>query len=175
MPIEIRPASLDEAAEITRVHIAAWRDAYRSILPEQHLAQLDEQALTLRRAQSLRSETICTFVARSKKHIVGYCVAGPNRASSPHVAGELQAIYLLPGSQGLGHGKRLTKAAAQWILERLGESMVAWTFEQNTPARGFYQHLGGVLSGYRLLSIEAAGAFPIVAYRWDDVRHLLAS
>jgi ribosomal protein S18 acetylase RimI-like enzyme len=165
---------LDEAAEITRVHIASWRDAYRTILPAQHLAHLDEHGLTLRREQSLRSETTCTFVAKNKKHIVGYCVAGPNRGSSPHVAGELQAIYLLPGSQGLGHGKLLTQAAAQWILERLGESMVAWTFEQNTPARGFYQHLGGMLSGYRLLSIDSAGAFPIVAYRWDDVRTLLA-
>jgi ribosomal protein S18 acetylase RimI-like enzyme len=175
MGSEVRLAVPQEAAEITRVHIAAWRDAYRGILPSSHLEGLDEEMLTRRREGTLRASQLATFVAVREGRIAGYCVAGPNRGSPPTVGGELQAIYLLPGDQGVGLGRQLTCAAAEWLLHHLGESMVVWTFEQNTPARGFYQHLGGVLAGYRFLSIESAGTFPVVAYRWDDVRVLLAS
>ena len=175
MDVEVRLAAFDDAAEITRVHIAAWRDAYRAILPTAHLDRLDESTLTTRRENTLRASGSATFVAERDGRIVGYCVAGPNRGPPPNINGELQAIYLLPGHQGTGLGRLLTRVAAEWILVHLGEAMIVWTFEQNAPARGFYQHLGGRLAGYRLLNIDGAGAFPVVAYRWEDVRTLLAS
>jgi GNAT superfamily N-acetyltransferase len=175
MDIEVRLAVPEEALEITRVHIAAWRDAYRGILPSAHLEALDEQSLTRRRETSLRASDLATFVATRGGEIVGYAVAGRNRGSPPTIAGEMHALYLLSESQGLGLGRRLTLAAAEWVLMRLGESMIVWTFEQNAPARGFYQHLGGTLGGYRFLTLDSAGTFPVVAYTWADVRVLLAA
>ncbi len=172
---EVRLAALDEALEITRVHIAAWRDAYRDLLPSTTLDALDERGLLGRREQSLRSGELATFVALHEGHLVGYCVVGPNRVAPPTYRGEMHAIYLLPEAQRLGLGRKLTLAAAKWVLEELGETMIVWTFEQNAPARGFYQHLGGILCGYRFLSIDGAGNLPVVAYGWEDVRHLLAS
>ena len=175
MDSEVRLAVPEEALEITRVHIVAWREAYRGILPSAHLDALDEQALTRRRETSLRASDLATFVATRGGRIVGYAVAGPNRSSPPTIPSEMHALYLLSESQGLGLGRKLTQAAAEWVLTRLGESMIVWTFEQNAPARGFYQHLGGTLSGYRLLTLESAGNFPVVAYSWEDVRIILAT
>jgi len=175
MDIEVRLAAPEEALEITRVHIAAWREAYREILPRSHLDALDEASLTRRRETSLRASDLATFVATRDRQIVGYAVAGRNRGFPPNISGEMHALYLLPESQGLGLGRRFTLAAAEWILLHLGESMIVWTFEKNTAARGFYQHLGGVLGGYRFLTLDSAGSFPIVAYAWEDVRILLAS
>jgi GNAT superfamily N-acetyltransferase len=175
MDVEVRLAAPEDAAEITRVHLAGWRAAYREILPASHLDRLDHEALTRRRETTVRASGLATFVAVSGGRIMGYCVAGPNRGPPPNIPGELQALYVLPGRQRLGIGRQLTRAAAEWLLHRLGESMIVWTFEQNVPARGFYQHLGGVLAGYRLLTLDSAGSFPVVAYRWEDVRTLLAS
>jgi GNAT superfamily N-acetyltransferase len=171
---EVRLAAAGEAAEITRVHVAAWKEAYRDILPSSHLDALDERALLGRREQSLRAPELATFVALHGGELVGYCVAGRNRGNPPTLAGEIHAIYVLRRAQGLGLGRRLTVAGAEWILSHLGESMIVWTFEQNAPARGFYQHLGATLCGYRFLSIDGAGTFPVVAYGWEDVRVLLA-
>jgi len=175
MSDEVRPAAISDARGIARVHVAAWRDAYRSILPRSHLDALDEEILARRREQTLVASDLLTFVATRDDRIVGYCVAGPNRGAPPGFLGELHAIYLLPEAQGLGLGRRLTLAAAEWLLEKLGDSMIVWTFEQNAPARAFYQHLGGVLRGYRFLTIDGAGTFPVVGYGWEDVRTLLAS
>jgi GNAT superfamily N-acetyltransferase len=172
---EVRLATLADASEITRVHIASWRDAYRHILPREHLEGLDERWLLGRREQSLMSAGAATHVAQHGGQLVGYCVAGRNRGPPPTIAGEMHAIYLLPEAQGRGLGRKLTLAAARWVLAELGPSMIVWTFEQNAPARGFYQHLGGSLCGYRFLSIDGAGIFPVVAYGWENLRAFLAA
>src|SRR5450631_165459 len=72
MDIEVRLAVPEEALEITRVHIATWRDAYRGILPTSHLDALDETSLVRRRETSLRASDLATFVATRSGQIVGY-------------------------------------------------------------------------------------------------------
>jgi len=42
VPVRIREASVEDAPAIAYVHVAAWRVAYRGLLPQEHLDQLDE-------------------------------------------------------------------------------------------------------------------------------------
>ena len=42
----VRPAVLDDAAAIARVHVASWRTTYRGLLPDDFLASLGVEPYT---------------------------------------------------------------------------------------------------------------------------------
>ena len=42
----VRPAVLDDAAAIARVHVASWRTTYRGLLPDDFLSSLSEESYT---------------------------------------------------------------------------------------------------------------------------------
>ena len=44
----VRPARLDDVVEITRIQLTTWRVAYRRLLPQHILDQLDEDWITRR-------------------------------------------------------------------------------------------------------------------------------
>src|ERR1700738_5194587 len=44
----VRLATLDDAADIARVHVASWRTTYRDMLPDDFLASLNEEHYTER-------------------------------------------------------------------------------------------------------------------------------
>src|SRR5205085_1031471 len=100
--------------------------------------------------------------------VAGFANGGPNREGAAGYEGELYAIYVLKEHVGRGMGRALALAVAR-RLERLGmRSMVLWVLEENTPARRFYESLGGQLGGERDLEIGGL-TLKEVASMWDDI------
>ena len=171
----IRRADIHDAAGIGRVHAESWRATYRGIVPDEYLDAIDvaEWSERQRRRLAEAPDGVASLVAEAEGRIVGWAVGGPNRESEPELAGELYAIYLLPGHQRRGTGLKLTAATVRCLMDGGMESMVVWVLAANQPARRFYEALGASYCQER--EVEIAGAKLIeVAYGWPDLRRFPA-
>ncbi|MEX2029521.1 MAG: GNAT family N-acetyltransferase [Anaerolineales bacterium] len=168
--MQIRNAVAADANSIARVHVTAWQEAYRGILPEAFLA-----SLSVERRQEMWTTVLAgtrpspgNFVlADESSTIVGFSSAGRAREPRGRFEGELYAIYLLASFHGKGFGRSLFRAAAESLLQSGVGSMMLWVLKDN-PTRGFYEHLGGVVDGEQSTEIGTQPYLEI-AYGWPDL------
>jgi ribosomal protein S18 acetylase RimI-like enzyme len=138
----VRPATLEDAAELAAVRISAWRAAYDAILPAAFLAAMnleqDERRWRERMNRDGREDLVCT----ADNQIAGYASFGPDRDGAPATTGEVAALYLRPEFWGRGWGQTLWKAALQRMRGRGFEDVTAWVLRDNLRARRFYERCG---------------------------------
>ena len=146
--ITIRAATKADAAAITRVHLAAWRGAYRGILPDSTLALFALPKKHWTERLSVRSPAV-TFVSEQNAEIFGWATIGPSRDAdlAEQNFWELYGMYLLPARWRLGAGTLLWRAAEQALRERAVRQVSLWVLETNQRARAFYEQLGFVADG----------------------------
>ena len=170
----VRRAVLTDAEAIARVHVAAWRTAYRGIVPDAYLASLSVDQRTRRWeraiAQSLPSHGV-HVAGEAAGAIVGFASGGPERTGHPAYLGELYAIYVLEAHQRRGLGRRLTLAVVEGLLEAGLGSLLVWVLAKNHPARRFYEALGGQPVAERRIEIGGT-VLAEVGYGWTDVATL---
>jgi ribosomal protein S18 acetylase RimI-like enzyme len=170
MKISIREATCSDVQGIAHVHVAAWKTAYRGIVPQPFLDSLDVAS----RVETWKGEFdkggshIC--VAENETEVCGFASGGALREPIEDFDAEIYAIYLLPTVKGRGAGRLLMQHLAQ-TLRNDGFSRVAvWVLGEN-PSRSFYEHLGAKLITQKLIRIGDAD-LPEVAYGWHDIRTL---
>ena len=98
MRVQIREASVPDAAAIAKVHVDSWRTTYTGVVPDDFLAQLsyEQRVRTWRDVLSTHGVTEFVFVAEAEaSNIVGFASGGPDRSGNTDYKGELYAIYLL--------------------------------------------------------------------------------
>ena len=176
--ITIRPATLDDALGIAKVHIDTWRSTYQGIVPAAYLDRMsyEERARRwLQRLQEAETEGKAAYfviVAEDEpEQIVGFVCGGYNRNEDPIYKSELYAIYILEAYHGRGIGRLLVKRLIEKLVAMGIESMLLWVFETN-PARRFYESLGGQVVRANSFEIEGV-TLNEVAYGWLDIRTLL--
>lgn len=172
--VRIRVATAVDARAIAHVKVEGWRAAYRGIVPEAVLAGLSVDAIEREWAPGL-AETdgpMSAFVTEDANgQIAGFASCGPRRDGPEEYEGELYAIYLLPEAQGRGAGRELVRTVARRLAERGMRSMLLWVFEENAPARRFYERMGGALVGRQ--GFELGGKWMVeVAYGWENTAKL---
>jgi ribosomal protein S18 acetylase RimI-like enzyme len=169
----IRRATLDDAAEIARVHVATWRSAYRNLLPADFLESLNEASYAERWTRVIGDISTRVFVAEQPEGIVGFASGGRERAGEQGYAGELYAIYILEAAVQRGHGRELVHAIAGALREMHLPNMIVWVLRDNAPARRFYERLGGVYVRSQPITIGTT-TLEEVSYGWrslDDIRY----
>jgi len=165
-PLTLRLATVADAEAIARVHVRAWQESYRELLPAELLAGLSverrRQAWERELANPVKVPGI--LIAEVTGEVVGFAAAGPAREPAGGYAGELYAIYLLAAYQGRGHGRALFAAAIRALAAQGMTSMMLWVLRDN-PTRGFYGHLGGVEFAEQAIAIGGRD-YQEVAYGW---------
>ena len=142
--ITIRNARPADAEGIAEVHDAAWRDAYRGIIPGREL-----ERMIARRgprwwdAAIQRGSRI--VVLEFADAVEGYASYGLNRVPALPYQGEIYEIYLAPEFQGLGFGRGLFKAARSDLADHGYTTALVWALADNERALAFYRKLGGRL------------------------------
>ena len=169
MPV-IRPARVDDALAMARVHVDTWRTSYAGIVPDEHLANLSYERSRARWIEYLSAPQKEThaFVAEAQgEQIVALASGGPVQEPFAGFDGELYVIYVLKPFQGMGYGRLLVARVAHDLASRGYHSLVIWVLKDN-PARGFYERLGGRLAAEKVVEI---GGKPLldVAYVWPDL------
>jgi ribosomal protein S18 acetylase RimI-like enzyme len=155
-----RDATLDDAALLSSLNVAIWRETYAGLLPDTLLATLDTHpehsteswVHRLRRRPPDRWTRIVLA-----PDPVGYVWYGREEGRLAGYRGEIQKINLLRRAQGGGLGRAALTAAFQELKEAGLAPVALWVFELNRPALDFYRHLGGRQLGARALVFTAEG------------------
>lgn len=167
------PAGPADAEALGRVHVLAWRETYRGLLPDAYLAGLSEVRQARRFAQALLEPAPdqVTLAAADRRGVVGYAQGGRSRRGALREA-EVATLYLLKSAQGRGVGARLLIETARALAARGASSLIISVLRDNLAARGFYERLGGVAEPPRLEPAPGGGFLHEITYRWTDLQAL---
>jgi GNAT superfamily N-acetyltransferase len=173
--MNIRPATVEDAAGIGKVQVDSWRTTYKGIIPDDFLATLNYDSRETSWKQILTEYSHSNFVVVAEDEhgqLVGFASGGAERAGDKGFTGELYAIYLFASHQGQGIGRALMAAFAKRLKQEGMNSMLLWVAADNHPSRKFYERLGGQQVHEKT---ETVGGVPLVeiGYGWQDIELLI--
>ena len=158
---------------LASVQVTSWRSAFRGIASDDYL---DRQASAENQAEDwkgiLADDTQIVFVVETDQGIIGYAWA--QREKDPDIAwdAELVSMHLLPDFKRQGIGRKLFSTVATELQRQGFTSVYLWVFEDNRPARAFYESLGGKLAGKQQINLGGKDLIE-VTYGWKDISELL--
>ena len=124
--ISIRTARLGDEAGIARVHDAAWRDAYRGVIPGRELERMIQRRGPVWWRRAIVGGTRL-MVLDFADTVAGYASYGRNRMPALPYSGEIFELYIAPGISGRrasagGCSRRRARSggARLSVLRRLG-------------------------------------------------------
>lgn len=177
--IQLRKANLADAEAIAATRIEAWRTTYRGMIPDTYLdnMQMEENVLqwrTILQALPAKEDSLRVYVATSDDEVIGF--VSVFKLAEPKLGkdGEINAIYIRPQWQRCGIGKRMMHKAARSLQEMGCQSCVIWVIDGNSPARNFYEELGGEILIEQDFSWDGLDLTE-VGYGWNDLSVLLAA
>ena len=145
--VTIRPAAVDDAEALARLHVRSWQWAYRGQLPDEFLDRMPDsmdRRIDARRAQLTDlPPDYRVWIAEQAGQIVGFAVTEPSRdADVPLSTAELSMIYLEQEAAGKGIGRQLFAHAVEDLRQRGYAQAILWVLETNSRARRFYEAAG---------------------------------
>jgi ribosomal protein S18 acetylase RimI-like enzyme len=165
----IRPAQVPDAEAIAQVRVAAWRAAYRGLMPASYLDRADLEATE---AEQLRDrlrgigDGARVSVAEVGGEIVGYCAYGcVGEHDAEPSRGGVYDLYVHPDVWHRGVGRRLLMYATEYFkAQGFGEATL-FVFEENRRARTFYEQAGWKTDGHRAIDERPDFSLPVLRYR----------
>ncbi|MFB9908205.1 GNAT family N-acetyltransferase [Allokutzneria oryzae] len=170
----VRPATLDDVAEIARIQLGTWRLAYAELLPAELLSQMDTQSAEAVWRQALSEGPGLVYVATEGQWTVGFCailpapeeeVAAADGAlpeDAQHVV-QVGTLLVEPRWGRRGHGGRLLGTAAAAYREKGGVRGIAWVPQEDKASLSFYRSAGWDTDG-TVRTLDAGGR-PLREYR----------
>lgn len=175
----IRTGQYDDASAIAALHVASWRDSFRGMIPDRVLdgPMLDERLPMWRQVLAIepvgRFVLVATARENNEEKIVGFASGGVTRKrGGTPFASEIYTLYIAQARRGQRLGCRLMASMAMRLQLFGHDSMMLWTLEDNAPARGFYEALGGQPLGRRDDTFAGA-TLSEVGYGWSRLDVLL--
>ena len=171
--VNIRRATVDDAAGIAKDHVDTWRTSYKGVVPGDVLENLSyAQREEWWRSDLSEQQTAVTFIATDESEsIIGFSSTGPERGEADDYDGELCAIYLLQAFQGQGIGRQLVASSAKSLLSQGLSSMLVWVLADN-PSRKFYEAIGGQPILEKTITMGGKNLLEI-GYGWPDLASLV--
>ena len=166
--ITYRTATDADVARIATLHARSWQETYRGIMPDEFLDnEVQKERLEVwqeRFGEQMPNRHI--IVAEAGNQLVGFaCVI---TGDDPVYGALLDNLHVSGVHQGQGIGRNLMKQAAQWVQNRNADSpFYLWVYEQNHPARTFYDSLGATNQE----RVRGDDGF-VLRYVWPDTQKL---
>lgn len=166
----IRPARLDDAPGIGRVHARSRHATYRGIMSDAALAAItvEERTQWWTRALTSHDDRWLDLVTEVDGEIVGFSCTGPaGRGWGSTVATyDLYCLYLLPDHLRRGLGRALMERTFSWLRER-GVPDLQVLCLWGTTAYLFYEAMGGALVEQGEHADDDGTMLPHRIYRYD--------
>ncbi|MES2738318.1 MAG: GNAT family N-acetyltransferase [Verrucomicrobiota bacterium] len=139
----IRLATLEDARRIAEIQVASWQVAYRGILPDEYLDQINVEQREAVWRGCCGKEGDVLWVGMRDEVVAGFCHVRASRdADADSACAEVTSIYLDPAKWRRGLGRELMGAALTSARERGFERISLWVLRENLAARLFYEALG---------------------------------
>jgi GNAT superfamily N-acetyltransferase len=144
--LTVRPARVEDVAQMARVNVGCWQEAYRGLMSD---AVLDNPrflasrewfwtaALTDERYRENR-----VAVAERDDQLVGIAMSGRPLDAAAGWARQLYVLYVYAADHGTGAGSALLEAVVG-----PEESAALWVADPNPRAQAFYRKHGFVADG----------------------------
>ena len=156
MPFTLRKPALADAPRIAELHVAAWREAYSELLPEDFFT-----AGHVRARHDMWTHILGNphpewdlRIAESSDQIIGFAFCGPSFGSFGQDlprGRQLFSLYVAAAHYGTGAGQALLDATA-------GDSpALLWVAKENPRAVAFYRRNGFVFDGAEQADAGAPG------------------
>lgn len=157
--VSIRQAELTNAGGIAQVHVAAWRSAYRGLVPDETLDGLSEEDSEGRWRERIAQPWGHIWIAEQEGRVVGYaaCGASEDEDVDRERVGEVYVIYVHPEVWRRGVGTALLDEAVGRLREDGFEEAILWVLEGNQQAIGFYEAAGFEADGASKVKRRADG------------------
>ncbi|MFF5225945.1 GNAT family N-acetyltransferase [Dactylosporangium sp. NPDC000521] len=145
-PLTVRPARVEDVAQMARVIVRCWRETYRglmldTVLDDPGLVPARERfwtaALTDERYRANR-----VAVAERDGSLIGVAMSGPPLDPAAAWTRQLYVLYVHAEDHGTGAGTALLEA----VLDP-GGSAALWVADPNPRAQAFYRRHGFVADG----------------------------
>ncbi|MEZ4733056.1 MAG: GNAT family N-acetyltransferase [Caldilineaceae bacterium] len=172
----IRPAQVTDAPAMGRVMVDTYLTAHHGQMPEEAWQKrkaewtYDVSARNWARAIAEiddGNEAECIYVAvTTEGEVVGLAMGHPAATAQ---TGEIGALYVQPAYQSQGIGRQLVQAVAAYLATTGITTLHIAVLAANTPARRFYEAIGGQVVGEREFD-EEGFLLPEVVYGWPDIR-----
>lgn len=148
----------DDAEALARVHVRAWRAAYRGLMPAEYLENLDiaERTEVWRQRLDGPGQGPQLLVGTVDGQVAGFTAYGVARDPESGGAGELYAINVHPDHWRTGVGSVLLSASHDGLAALGYDRAVLWVLPRNERARHFYESRGWVAEAVER-SIEIEG------------------
>jgi GNAT superfamily N-acetyltransferase len=151
MSREIRLAVVEDAAAIGRLHVRAWKAAYRGLMPDGYLDALqpDSREAMWRKHLSAAplGHRVLVSVALEEGEVLGFAALGPESNRAEAERGELYALYVEPARWVSGIGRQLLAESVERLRGLGYAEAVLWVATGNTRARRFYEGQGWAADG----------------------------
>lgn len=178
MRIDIRPAARDEAAAISRIYAASWRQAYRGMIPQSYLDELPDGHWTVAMEQWIESPEVSVAAAcldgvlvggvvyrtAQRRELPGCLVSAAAREQTLDGWGEVISLYVHPDAWRCGCGGAMLRHAADKLSAAGCVGGFLWVLRENLPARRFYESSGWSDDG-ATCTVELAG-MPLIDLRY---------
>lgn len=169
-----RVATYDDYARIASLHIENWRETYRGAMLDFYLDHEIEEERLNHWQERLRDppENMFLFLAEEGVKLCGFvCAYGSHH---PKLGTLVENLHSHKSVRGLGVGKRLLGAAAEWSLKHHPSAgLYLDVLESNTAAQGFYAALGGIHVEDRPWEPPGGGEVIECSYYWADLKKLV--
>jgi GNAT superfamily N-acetyltransferase len=150
--MDVRPAVLDDAPALARVHIRTWQEAYVGLIDQGVLDGLSDELANRTdwwRTHLTSEPPLDVWVGVSDEGTVeGFVTFGESRDERPMpTTGEVRAIYTRERVWGTGLGSALWDAATAQLAARGCVEATLWVLDTNVRARRFYERKGWTADG----------------------------
>lgn len=131
-----------ERHQISSIYEKSWKYAYKGIIPQDYLDSIPEG----RWADRIERTGWNNIAAEDNGILVGTACFCASRWEKYSGCGEVVSLYLLPEYMERGIGRRLMDFCIKELGSQGFTSVILWVLEENTRARGFYEHMGFTLT-----------------------------
>jgi ribosomal protein S18 acetylase RimI-like enzyme len=144
--LTVRPARVEDVAQMARVNVRSWQETYRGLMSD---AVLDDPGFVAARERfwtaALTDERYRenrAAVAERDGELIGIAMSGPPLDAAPAWTRQLYVLYVHAADHGTGAGRALLEA----VIDP-AESAALWVADPNPRAQAFYRKHGFVADG----------------------------
>lgn len=169
--LNIRRATISDSEAIAGVHVTAWRETYRDLLPEIAFAAMTVPIRVKKWRDILDQDpSLPVYLAEQKGVAVGFANGGPARQDEAlGMEMQIYSLYVLASAQRQGIGTKLIQTVVKDFLAQRATSASVWTLREATIARRFYESMGAQSADEK---VEHRPGYDrmMVGYVWDNLK-----
>lgn len=172
--VAIRAAEAADAPAIAALHAASWRAHYRGAFSDSYLdgpVEAERLAVWTRRLAEPRADMIVRLASEGDGLLGFVCLFVDH---DPEHGSLIDNLHVAASRKGQGIGQVLMHAAGLALRGvRPVRPLHLFVLEPNRAARGFYDRIGGRVTGHETHPGPEGSDNPVLRYGWADAAALI--